>query len=314
MKKIFFLVLALLNIFFLVACKNNSNAKKVGILQFVSHESIDKIVNGIQDGLKEINMDLDVDLKNANGDNLTALNIAQKFVSDEYDLIIAVTTGGAQAAFNATREKNIPVVFVGVSDPIGAGIIKSKENPETNMTGISDFLDVEAELELVKNLLPDAKKIGVIYNASEINSCNELELLKLKEKDFGYKVETNTISSTMDINLAMDNILEKVDVMINILDNTVMSGLDIEIKKADEKNIPVIGAVREQVEKGALVSNSFEQYDLGYETKDMIKKILEGESANNIKVKNCETKKLLINKDKAEKFKIKIPEGANLIE
>lgn len=314
MKKIFFLVLALLNIFFLVACKNNSNAKKVGILQFVSHESIDKIVNGIQDGLKEIDMDLDVDLKNANGDNLTALNIAQKFVSDEYDLIIAVTTGGAQAAFNATREKNIPVVFVGVSDPIGAGIIKSKENPETNMTGISDFLDVEAGLELVKNLLPDAKKIGVIYNASEINSCNELELLKLKAKDFDYKVETNTISSTMDINLAMDNILEKVDVMINLLDNTVMSGLDIEIKKSDEKNIPVIGAVREQVEKGALVSNSFEQYDLGYETKDMIKKILEGESANNIKVKNCETQKLFINKDKAEKFKIKIPEGASLIE
>ena len=314
MKKIFFLILALLNIFFLVACKNDSNKKKVGVLQFVSHESIDKIVNGIQDGLKEINMDLDVDLKNANGDNLTALNIAQKFVSDEYDLIIAVTTGGAQAAFNSTREKNIPVVFVGVSDPIGAGIIKSKENPETNMTGISDFLDVEAELELVKNLLPDAKKIGVIYNASEINSCNELELLKLKAKNFDYKVETNTISSTMDINLAMDNILEKVDVMINLLDNTVMSGLDIEIKKADEKNIPVIGAVREQVEKGALVSNSFEQYDLGYETKDMIKKILDGESANNIKVKNCETKKLFINKDKAEKFKIKIPEGANLIE
>ena len=314
MKKIGFLVLFCFSVFLCIACQNNSNKKKVGILQFVSHESVDKIVNGIQDGLKEIDMDLDVDLKNANGDNLLALNTAQKFVNDKCDLIVAVTTGGAQAAFNATRDKDIPVVFIGVSDPIGAGIVKSKENPETNMTGISDFLDVDAELELVKELLPNAKKIGVIYNPSEINSSNGLELLKSKAQDLGYEVETVAISSTMDIYLAMDNILKKVDVMVNTIDNTVMSGLNTEIEKADEKNIPVIGAVSEQVEKGALASNSFNQYKMGYESKDMIEKILNGESANNIKVKNCEAKELFVNKTKAEKFNIKIPEGANLVE
>lgn len=311
------LFILFLSVIFLVACvmrKGTESKYKIGILQFVSHPAIDSIVKGIQDGLKSINIDDKnalIDLKIANADNSLALNIARKFVYDKCDLIVAITTGGAQAAYNATRGTDIPVVFVGVSEPVDAGIIKSKQSPETNITGISDVLDIQAQLELIKSLLPNAKTIGVVYNPGEINSYNEVELLKTKAKDFGYQIKTSVISSTADLPLALDDILNnKIDVLLNTLDNTLMSGLSLEIEKADKKNIPIIASANEQVQNGALASNSFDQYDIGLESVDIIKKVLDGESPNNIPVRNCETKKLFINKSQAEKYNIKIPEGA----
>lgn len=321
MKKIFLLLLVIILAIAVAGYDRVSKSggeKRIGVLQFLTHPSIDSIVQGVIDGMNTHGVNESnalIDLQNANGDNAVANTIATKFAADECDLIIAVTTGAAQAAYNATRGTDIPVVFVAVSDPLGAGVVDNMAAPTTGVTGISDLLDVATELQLVKTLLPEADTIGVVYNAGEVNSANEVKIVLETAPKMGLKVETMTISSTADVPLAMDAILARgVDVIVNTLDNTLVSALDVEIAKADERNVPIIGSTSEQVKDGALASNGFDQYDVGVAAAPMIKKVLDGTPTSEIPVENCTLTTMYINKTAAEKYGVPLVDGAEIVE
>ncbi|MDR0930874.1 MAG: ABC transporter substrate-binding protein [Clostridiales bacterium] len=320
MKKIISIILVAMLAISLTACgvQKQDGKVRIGILQFVNHPSVDNITQGVKDGLASLgynDSNAIIDFQIANADSAVANTIATKFVADKCDVIVAVTTGAAQAAYNVTRGTDIPVVFVAVSDPIGAGVVESSEKPNTNVTGVSDLLDVDSAIGLVKTLLPQAKTIGVVYSSGEANAVKEAELLKAKALKEGLNFESETISSTADVPLAMDAILSKnVDVIVNTLDNTLVSALNVELDKANAKNIPVIGSTSEQVSSGCLGSDSFDQFDVGGEAAPIIDRVIKGESPNDIPVINCTKTKMVVNKKVAEKFSISIPEGASIIE
>ena len=171
--------------------KASSDGEKtytIGISQFAEHGSLDNCREGFLEGLKEEGIEegknLTVSVKNAAADQGTAKQISDSFVSDKVDLICAIATPSAMSAYNSCLDSEIPVVYTAVSDPVGAGLADEEGNSVGNITGTSDKLPVEEQLKMIRDLMPDAKKIGILYTTSEANSVSTIkEYKELAEKE-----------------------------------------------------------------------------------------------------------------------------------
>lgn len=247
----------------------------VGIGQFGPHASLDNCREGFIAGLAEEGIvegeNLTIDYQDANFDGGTSNLIASAFVSSKVDLICGIATPMAQAAYNAAEGK-IPVIFTAVTDPVMAGIT------EGNITGTSDMLPVEAQLKLIRALMPDATKIGIMYTTSEVNSESAIAVYEDLADDYGFDIITSGISVSADIPLAIDGLLAKVDCITNLTDNTVVGSLPIILEAANEKGIPVFGSEIEQVKIGCAAAEGLEYYELGKQTGKMAAKVLKGEA------------------------------------
>ena len=247
----------------------------VGIGQFGPHASLDNCREGFIAGLAEEGIvegeNLTIDYQDANFDGGTSNLIASAFVSGKVDLICGIATPMAQAAYNAAEGK-IPVIFTAVTDPVMAGIT------EGNITGTSDMLPVEAQLKLIRALMPDATKIGIMYTTSEVNSESAIAVYEDLADDYGFDIITSGISVSADIPLAIDGLLAKVDCITNLTDNTVVGSLPIILEAANEKGIPVFGSEIEQVKIGCAAAEGLEYYELGKQTGKMAAKVLKGEA------------------------------------
>jgi putative tryptophan/tyrosine transport system substrate-binding protein len=253
----------------------------IGIGQFAEHGSLDNCKNGFLEGLKQEGFvegdNLKVLFDNAQADGGTATQIAKNFVANKVNLIAAIATPMAQSSFSATKDTDIPVIFTAVTDPIAAELANSDGTPNGNTTGTSDKLPVEKQLEMIRAILPNAKKIGIMYSTSEVNSVSAIEEYKAAAGNYGFEIVESGISTTADIPLAADNLLEKVDCINNLTDNTVVSSLPIILDKAAKKNIPVFGSEVEQVKIGCLATVGLDYFDLGVQTGKMAAKVLKGE-------------------------------------
>ncbi len=183
MKKIFTIIMSLLMVFSLAACGGDTNddgMTKIGVIQLAEHPALDQAYQGFMDALEDagyvVGQNLKVDFKNAQGDPSNCESIATKFVNDKVDLILAIATNAAQAAANAT--KDIPIVLTAVTDPEYSGLVDTNENPGGNVTGTSDLTPVEAQIELLKDILPNAKTVAVMFNGAEDNSIFQAKLAK----------------------------------------------------------------------------------------------------------------------------------------
>lgn len=258
----------------------------IGISQFAEHGSLDNCREGFLEGLKEEGLEegknLTVKVNNAASDMGTAAQIAQSFAADDMDLICAIATPAAQAAYNAAMDKGIPVIYTAVTNPEEAQLADSDGNPVGAVTGTSDQLPVEAQLKMIRELLPEAKTIGILYTTSEANSVYSISQYEKLAGDYGFTLETAGVTSTSEVSLAAADLLDKVDCLTNLTDNTVVSALPSILDAANKKNIPVFGSEIEQVEKGCLASCSLDYVELGRQTGDMIADILEGRSAEEI--------------------------------
>lgn len=247
----------------------------VGIGQFGPHASLDNCREGFIAGLAEEGIvegeNLTIDYQDANFDGGTSNLIASAFVSSKVDLICGIATPMAQAAYNAAEGK-IPVIFTAVTDPVMAGIT------EGNITGTSDMLPVEAQLKLIRALMPDATKIGIMYTTSEVNSESAIAVYEDLADDYGFDIITSGISVSADIPLAIDGLLAKVDCITNLTDNTVVGSLPIILEAANEKGIPVFGSEIEQVKIGCAAAEGLEYYELEKQTGKMAAKVLKGEA------------------------------------
>lgn len=292
--------------------KKDSSVKTIGIGQFAEHASLDNCREGFIEGLKEEGFtegdNIKITYENAQADTGISNQIVTNFVSKKVDLICGIATPMAQAAYSMARKEDIPVIFTAVTDPIAAELAKEDGTPVGEITGTSDKLPVEKQLEMIKQIAPDVKKIGIIYCTSEVNSVSAIAEYKAAAKEYGFEIVEKGISTTADIPLATDSLLNEVDCINNLTDNTVVSSLPIILQKAAEKNIPVFGSEVEQVKIGCLATVGLDYYDLGVQTGKMAAQVLKGEKkASEINFETIEEAKLYVNNKVAENLSIEVP-------
>ena len=240
----------------------------IGINQFAVHGSPDNCREGFLEGLAENGIvegkNLTVLEENAQADPGLAAQISTNFAGQKVDLICAIATPSAQSAYSVGRKNDIPVIYTAVTDPVAAELANADGTPVGEVTGTSDKLPVEQQLEMIRAILPDAKKIGIMYTTSEVNSASTLAEYKEKAADYGFEIVESGVSSTADIPLAADSLLEQVDCLNNLTDNTVVASLPLILSKANAKNIPVFGSEIEQVKIGCLAAMGLDYVDIFY--------------------------------------------------
>ena len=280
----------------------------IGISQFAEHGSLDNCRTGFLEGLKEAGIEEGVNLTvlfdNAQADTATASMISDNYVSQKVDLICAIATPSAMSAYNSCLDSDIPVIYTAVSDPVSAGLAKEDKTPEGNITGTADTLPVEAQLKMIREVLPDATKIGILYTTSEANSLSTIETYKELADDYGFEIVESGINTLADVDMA------GVDCISNLTDNTVVQGLQTVLAKASAAGIPVFGSEVEQVKNGCLAAEGIDYVALGKQTGAMAAKVLKGEAeASDMSYEACEGANLYINTEVASDLGITFPEN-----
>lgn len=285
----------------------------VGISQFAEHGSLDNCREGFIEGLKEAGFEegknLKVEVKNAAADQGTAKQISDVFVSDKVDLICGIATPSAQASYNSAMNTDIPVIYTAVTDPKAAKLADDEGMPAGEVTGTSDQLPIKEQLEMIREVLPDAKKIGILYTTSEVNSVSAIETYEKLAEDYGFTIVKKGVSQTADISLATDEILGEVDCLTNLTDNTVVNSLATILSKANEKKIPVFGSEIEQVKLGCVAAQGIDYIELGKQTGKMAAELLKGEKkASEMKYETISEPGLYVNTEAAKNLGITLDE------
>ena len=285
---------------------------KVGVTQISDHPSLDNCRNGFIKGLKEEGYiegeNLDIDFQSAQDVPANASQIAQNFASTGKDLVCGIATPSAQALYTACYEKNIPVIFNAVSDPVAAKLAVSETEAMDGITGISDALPVEDQLKLIRAVLPEAKKIGILYTTSEANSVSTLETYKKLAPQYGFEIVESGVGQKSEIPQAADIILSKVDCVSNMTDNAVVASLSVLLEKANAAKIPVFGSEEEQVTNGCIASAGLDYFNLGIQAGKMAARVLGGEKVSDIPYETLKESKLTVNSGVAAQLGITLPE------
>ncbi|MDO5425350.1 MAG: ABC transporter substrate-binding protein [Eubacteriales bacterium] len=277
----------------------------IGISQFAEHGSLDNCREGFLEGLKEAGIEegvnLEVDFQNAQADTGTASQISDSFISKKVDLICAIATPTAMSAYNSAMASQTPVIYTAVSDPVAAGLADEDGTPVGEITGTSDKLPVEEQLAMIRALMPDATKIGILYTTSEANSVSTIEEYKEKAGDYGFEIVETGINTIADVEMAAKDMVTKVDCINNLTDNTVVSALQTVLAAANDAGIPVFGSEVEQVKNGCMASMGIDYVELGKQTGAMAAKVLKGEAkASEMNYEICEGASLYVNTAAAE--------------
>ena len=284
---------------------------KVGVLQYVSHPSLDLIYKGIQDGLAEEGYkadDIKIDFMNAEGDQSKVATMSKQLVSNDNDVLIGIATPSAQGLAAATKNK--PVVMGAITDPVGANLVKNLEKPGGNITGVSDRNPAKQQLELIKKLTPNVKTIGALYSSSEDNSKSQVEEFKKLAEEAGYKVEEYSVPSTNEIASTMNVMTGKVDAIWIPIDNTIASAFATVVSSNKDAKKPIYPSATAMVEEGGLASVVVDQHELGVATGKMAAKILKGAKPEETAVEIFNKGKSVINKKNAKELGITVPEDA----
>ena len=245
----------------------------IGIIQFAEHGSLDNCRIGFIEGLAE-----------------------EGFVEGEN---VVFDIQNAQAG--------IPVIYTAVSDPVSAMLASADGKNPGNITGTSDALPVEAQLKLIRALMPDATKIGILHTTSETNSDATLALYKELAPNYGFEIIDKGISTGADLPMALDALLPQVDCTTNLTDNTVVSYLAVVLEKSEEYGKPVFGSEIEQVINGCVASEGIEYTELGRQTGRMAARVLRGESAEDIPYETISNSYLYVNPDALAAYGLTVP-------
>ncbi len=282
MKKLFTIAASTLMaaLFAFTSCSEKSQAKKIGVIQLVQHSALDAAYNGFVDQLKvrgyEDGKNIKIDYQNASGEQANCVTIANQLVSERNDLILAIATPAAQAVANATE--SIPVLITAVTDPASANLVDSNELPGRNVTGTSDLTPCAAQIDLIKQLFPEAKHIAIMYCSSEENSIVQANLAIAECEKIGLTYETATVSNTNEIQQVTQSLVGKVDAIYIPTDNMMASSIATVSMITNEAKIPVICGEDGMTQGGGLCTYGINYYELGKLTGDMAADILEGKS------------------------------------
>ncbi|MFB3166381.1 ABC transporter substrate-binding protein [Neobacillus sp. 179-C4.2 HS] len=280
--------------------KDGEKVFNVGISQFAAHPSLDAATEGFKKALKDKGINVEYDEQNAQADMNNVQTIADNFVGDKVDLIFANATPSATSALNATKE--IPIIFTSVTDPVGAGLVKSFDQPGDNITGTTDN-HPEGTAKTINFITEEvkAKEIGVIYNSGEQNSVVQVEEVKKLAEAKGAKLVEVSVSTSAEVKQAAESLVGRVNAIYIPTDNTVVSALESVISVANSKKIPLFVGELDSMKKGAVAASGFEYFDLGYQSGLMAAEILSGnKKASEIPVELPSSLALIINKQAAE--------------
>ncbi|MCB1501725.1 MAG: ABC transporter substrate-binding protein [Bauldia sp.] len=283
----------------------------VAVTAIVEHPALDAARDGIKEGLAAEGYadgkEIDFIYQSAQGAPATAAQIARQFVGDNVTVIVPISTPSAQAAAAAT--KDIPIVFTAVTDPIAAELVATLEKPGGNITGISDMSPMADHVALIKEITPNVKSIGVLFNPGEANSVSLVDRLKEVASGAGLAVVEAPVTKSADVQAVARSLVGKVDAMYVPTDNTVVSALEAAIAVADENDIPFYAGDTDSVKRGALASIGFNYFDVGVETGKVVARVLKGEKPGDIDVTFASGTDLFVNKSAAEKMGVTIPEA-----
>lgn len=283
----------------------------VGIAQFAEHGSLDNCVTGFKEGMAEAGFtegkNVNYDFQNAQADMAVTNQIAQNMAANNYDLICAVATPMAQAAYNAA-EGRTPVIYTAVTDPIAAQLANEDGSPVGNVTGTSDKLAVEAQLKMIREFMPDAEKIGILYTTSETNSVSAIAEYKELAPNYDFEIVDRGISQQSDIPMAVADLVTQVDCLSNLTDNTVVAALPTVLDAANNAKIPVFGSEIEQVKNGCAATEGLDYVALGRQTGAMAARVLKGEDISDIDFETITEYSLYVNSDVLAGLGISVPD------
>lgn len=286
-------------------------APTVGILQLMSHPALDKIHQGIVAGLKEkgytVGKNVKIDFQNAENDQSNLKSMAEKFVDEKAAVSVGIATPAAQALANASS--TMPIVLGAITDPVSAKLVKSATKPGGNITGVSDQAPIDAELKLIRQLMPNAKVLGVIATTSDDSAQTQRKMVDEKAAQYGFKVKDYAISSTNDLAQVAGEMASQVDVVFVPTDNTIASAMATLITATDAAKIPVFPTVDTMVKAGGVATVGLDQYQLGVETGKMVADVLKGKKPATTPIKFATEGTLVLNPTQAEKLGITIPQS-----
>lgn len=276
---------------------------RVAVTAIVDHSALDAVRKGVSDELAAdgyvLGKSLQLEYQSAQGNPGIAAQIARKFVGDRPNVIVAVATPSAQAVVAATRE--IPVVFSAVTDPVAAKLVRSWEASGTNVTGVSDLSPLNKHLDLIKQVAPTAKRIGVVYSPGEANSVVLVDALKKAAGAVGLTVVESAAARTVDVPSAAQSLVGRVDVLYAPTDNNVTSAFEGLAKVADQGRLPIVAADTDMVRRGATAALGLNYYDLGRQTGKLVVRILQGEAPGKMPTEVSQTLELVVNQSAARR-------------
>lgn len=293
------------------AASSDGKQLKIGIIQYMSHPSLDNCYEGIVKGLEASGLHYTAERQVGSSTSAAAdcSTFAQNMVAKGCDMIIAIATPAATAAYAAVTGTDIPLIFCAVNDPVAAELVQDMQNPGGNCTGTSDVLDLSAQVKLIRAMQPQLKSIGVLYTTSEQNSVSNLKRLQEICTAENITVEASGVQNASDIPAAATALAAKVDCLNNFTDNNVVENLSIELEAAAAAGIPVYGSEVEQVSNGCLASMSIDYVALGKKTGEMAAKVLGGASPATMAVEQITEATPVINTDVAASLGLTIPEN-----
>ena len=274
----------------------------IGILQYVEHDSLDANREGFIDGLKEAGYvdgeNIKINVLNAAADNSNLQTMAET-LGNSNDYIFAIATPAAQAVANVVTD--IPVYFSSVTDPVDAGLVESLEKPGGNVTGTTDGGPITEQVDLLLSIVPEAERIGIIYNSGETNSLGEATKAADYIESLGKEPVVSTVTSTNDISQAMSALVSEVDAIFTVTDNTIASAMPLVGDLAKEAGLAVVGGSKDMVVENGLATYGLDYYELGKQTAQLLVKQIEEElDTADIPVESAAVLELVVNEAYAE--------------
>lgn len=312
------LMMAALSLSMLAGCGGSGDGsstatgetKEIGIIQYTSHPALDAAREGFISALEEAGYkdgeNCNIDIQNAQADQSNLKTISQKFVNDGKDLVLAIATPAAQSI--AAETKDIPILVTAVTDPAESGLVESNEAPGVNVSGTSDLTPVNEQIALLKQILPDANKIAIMYCSGEQNSVIQANMAKEAAQENGIETEELTVSNTNDVAQVTESAIGKFDAIYIPTDNILASAMPLVTSITNPKGLPVIVGEQGMVEGGGVASVAVDYTELGKLTGQMAAEIFNGADIKTMPIQYAPNPELIINETAAAELGITIPD------
>lgn len=300
LKKIIFSIL--------VSASLSVQAQTIAVSQIIDHPALNDAYAGMQEALQAAGVKADYLYENAQGQGSVALQIAEKFAGENIDVAVGIGTPSAQA-LQSTLQGSKPLVFVAVTDPVAAKLVRDWNSTNENITGVSDTVPVTHNLKLMRDLLPQGKRLGTIYNTGEANSIAAVSALKEAAKDWGWDVVESAATKSSEVTDAVMALLGQVDALYIVQDNLVVSAMQTVVQLGEEYRLPVFAADAASVRTGAIASYSFDYRDVGRSAGEQIAALLNGQKTEALPVRTAAEIKLILNARSAAKMGLDLPEA-----
>jgi putative ABC transport system substrate-binding protein len=313
MNKLKQVVLLLLVVGIVAGCGSDSQPVPViGLISFAPDPTTDRTVRGVKDGLKEAGYEdgenIRLEYNDAQGDFSTIQTIAQKYVADKVDIIVPMTTPCLIATANVVQGTDRIVVFTEVYDPYAAGVALSPTEHPPNLVGVASPPPVAPILDLIAQLMPEARRIGIIYNPAEANAVSVVERIRARTAERGMALVERMVAGSSEVQQAAQSMVGKIDAFFITGDNTVQVSFDAVVGTAEAEGIPVFVNDSAWVERGAVVGMGPDFYEAGRAAAKIIAQILEGADPAEMEIQQLDVQRTIVNLDAAQRQGIVLPQ------